>query len=138
VKQPLEAATVTWRLACGDASLASGQIVLPAEDRVGKVRLSLPEVRVPTEMRFVYRAARAGQASVYSYISVRRRAAGDESGAVEMMKKAAATNAVTELQWYESELRLRIASGKIPSPRQPEAGRWQDNLPRPPENVSDR
>ncbi|MCX7425073.1 MAG: hypothetical protein NTW96_05520 [Planctomycetia bacterium] len=62
VKQPLEAATVTWRLVCGDASLASGQIVLPAEDRMGKVRLSLPEVRVPTEMRFVYRAARAGQA----------------------------------------------------------------------------
>ena len=78
------------------------------------------------------------QASVYYYISVRRRVAGDESGAVEMMRKAAATNAVTERQWYASELQLRIASGKIPSPRQPEAGRWQDNLPRPPDNASDR
>jgi hypothetical protein len=62
VKQPLDAAPVTWRLACGDASLASGQIVLPSKDRMGKVQLRLPEVRVPTEMRFVYRAAQAGQA----------------------------------------------------------------------------
>ena len=39
VKQPLDAATVTWRLVCGDASLASGRIVLSAKDRMGKVQL---------------------------------------------------------------------------------------------------
>ena len=62
VKQPLTAATITWRLTCGGAALATGQFVLPAQDRMGKVRLKLPEVRGPTEMRFVYRAEQAGQA----------------------------------------------------------------------------
>jgi hypothetical protein len=63
VKQPATAATVTWRLVCGDAPLASGQVVLPAKDRAGKVQVTLPEVRVPTEIRFVYRAEQAGQAT---------------------------------------------------------------------------
>ena len=62
VKQPPAAATITWRLVCGDAPLTSGQIMLPAKDRTGKIQLTLPEVRVPTEMRFVYRAEQAGQA----------------------------------------------------------------------------
>jgi len=60
LKQPLGAATITWRLACGDAPLASGRLLLPATDRMEKVQLNLPEVRVPTEMRFLYRAVPAG------------------------------------------------------------------------------
>jgi hypothetical protein len=63
VKQPIAAATITWRLVCGGAQLASGRIVLPAKDRAGKIELTLPEVRVPTEMRFIYRAEQAGQQS---------------------------------------------------------------------------
>ena len=55
-----------------------------------------------------------------------------------MIEKAAATNAVTELQWYESELRLRITSGRIASPQQSKAGQWRDNLPRPAKRASDR
>jgi tetratricopeptide (TPR) repeat protein len=78
------------------------------------------------------------QTAACYYLGVRRRMAGDESGTMEMMKKAAATNAVAELQWYESELRLRIASGKISSPQQPEAGQWRENLPRPAKSASDR
>jgi lipoprotein NlpI len=68
-------------------------------------------------------------ATAYYYLAARRHLAGDGSGAMEMIRKAAATNVVSELQWYESELRLRIASGKIPSPQQPKAGKWRDNLP---------
>jgi len=78
------------------------------------------------------------RASVYYYLSVRRKLAGDKPGALEMLKKAAATNAVTELQWYECELRLRIASGKIPAPQQPEAGKWRDSLPAAAKDVPDR
>lgn len=75
------------------------------------------------------------QACAYYYISVRRFVDGNKSGVMEMMKKAAATNATTELQWYESELRLRILSGKIISPQHAEAGKWHDNLPQPSENA---
>jgi len=60
VKEPLAAATITWHLDCGGAKLTSGRIVLPAKDRTGKVRLTLPEVRVASEMQFVYRAEQAG------------------------------------------------------------------------------
>jgi hypothetical protein len=56
VKEPAVAVTITWRLVCGDAPLAAGRIVLPAKDQVATIRLILPEVRVATEMRLVYRA----------------------------------------------------------------------------------
>jgi hypothetical protein len=61
LKRPREAATVSWRLVCGDASLAAGQIVLPATQRTAQLRLKLPEVRVPTALRLVYWSDRAGQ-----------------------------------------------------------------------------
>jgi hypothetical protein len=62
VKEPVAAAAITWRLECGGAQLASGRVVLPVKDRTAKIRLTLPEVRVPTEMQFVYRAEQAGAA----------------------------------------------------------------------------
>ncbi len=61
VKEPTSPAAITWRLACGDARLASGRIALPAKDRTAKVQLKVPEVRVPTQMQFIYRAEQAGQ-----------------------------------------------------------------------------
>ena len=71
------------------------------------------------------------EASACYYLGVRHRLSGDEPGAADMLKRAAATNVVSELQWYESELRVRIASGKVPAPQQPGAGPWRDQLPKP-------
>lgn len=63
VKEPIGAATINWRLRCGDAQLASGRIVLPTNEPAVKIRLTLPEVRVPTEVQLVFRAEqRKGQA----------------------------------------------------------------------------
>ena len=69
--------------------------------------------------------------AAYYFISVRRHVDGDKAGAMKMLEKAAATKVTDELQWYESELRVRIAAGKIPSPQQPAAGNWRVNLPKP-------
>jgi hypothetical protein len=63
VKEPVAAAAITWRLECGGARLSGGRIVLPAKDRTAKIQLTLPEVRVATEMQFLYRAEQAGAAT---------------------------------------------------------------------------
>ena len=68
-------------------------------------------------------------AGLYYFFSVRRQLAGDKSGALKMLEKAAASNSRGEIQWFESTLRLRIASGKTPSPKKPEAGDWRSELP---------
>ena len=68
-------------------------------------------------------------AGLYYFFSVRRQLAGDKSGAMKMLEKAAASNSRGEIQWFESTLRLRIASGKTPSPKKPEAGDWRAELP---------
>ncbi len=61
VEQPIPNATLTWRLVCGDAELASGRLELPAERRPGIIRLRVPRVRVPTSMQLIYRAEQAGK-----------------------------------------------------------------------------
>jgi hypothetical protein len=53
VKEPAAATTITWQLVYADARLTAGQIVLPAQDRTGKIEVTLPEVRVPTDNRTV-------------------------------------------------------------------------------------
>ena len=68
-------------------------------------------------------------AGLYYYFSIRRELAGDKSGAAKMLEKAAATNSRTEIEWFESTRRLRIASGQTPSPQKPEAGNWRAELP---------
>ena len=70
------------------------------------------------------------EAGVDYFISVRRQLAGDKAGAMKMLEKCAATNSRNEIQWFESTLRLGIASGKIPSPQKPEAGNWRAELPK--------
>jgi hypothetical protein len=74
------------------------------------------------------------QTAALYYMAVRRRLAGDKSGSMELIEKAAAAHAVTELQWYESELRVRLASGKISASQGSKAAAWRDNLPQPPKS----
>ncbi|MGO8690207.1 MAG: hypothetical protein ACLQLG_11275 [Thermoguttaceae bacterium] len=50
---------------------------------------------------------------------------------MKMLEKAAAANVTGQFQWYESELRMRIAAGKVPAPQQPAAGNWRAELPKP-------
>ncbi len=61
IEQPIPNATLTWRLVCGDAELASGRLELPAERRPGVIRLRVPRVRTPTNMQLIYRAEQAGK-----------------------------------------------------------------------------
>ncbi len=70
-------------------------------------------------------------ATAYYFIGVRHHLDGDKAGAMKMLEKAAAANVTGQFQWYESELRMRIAAGKIAAPQQPAAGNWRTNLPKP-------
>ena len=64
VKEPIAAATIAWRLVCGNAQLTSGRIVLPARQPAAMIQLILPEVRVPTDVQFVFRGEQPGGKAV--------------------------------------------------------------------------
>ncbi len=70
VEQPIPNTTLTWRLVCGEAEVASGRLDLPAERRPGIIRLPVPRVRAPTAMQLIYRAERAGKQAAIARGSV--------------------------------------------------------------------
>ena len=64
LQQPIPGVTLSWRLLCGEAQLASGELAMPAEGGPGVIRLVVPGVRVRTAMQLVYRAQQAGKQAV--------------------------------------------------------------------------
>lgn len=75
VETGMPAAVLDWRLGFGEVAIKSGRLELPVDGDPARLSLTLPEIRVPTAMRFVYHARMVdsgdviakGEASIHLY-----------------------------------------------------------------------